>query len=210
MKIEVKNVSKKFKDVEIIKPFSYTFEPGRIYGLCGRNGSGKSVFLKLLAGYYVPSEGEILYDGVNLNAKLEFPKNLRALIESPSFFPDMTGYENLKMLADIQGKIGKEEILDALTKVNLISEKDKKFSKYSLGMKQKLGIAQAIMENPEVLLLDEPFNGLENDSVVKIINLLKDYAKEGKLILISTHIKEDLEKLSDVILFFDDGKINEK
>ena len=120
MKIEVKNVSKKFKDVEIIKPFSYTFESGRIYGLCGRNGSGKSVFLKLLAGYYVPSEGEILYDGVNLNAKLEFPKNLRALIESPSFFPDMTGYENLKMLADIQGKIGKEEILDALTKVNLI------------------------------------------------------------------------------------------
>ena len=107
MKIEVKNVSKKFKDVEIIKPFSYTFESGRIYGLCGRNGSGKSVFLKLLAGYYVPSEGEILYDGVNLNAKLEFPKNLRALIESPSFFPDMTGYENLKMLADIQGKIGK-------------------------------------------------------------------------------------------------------
>ncbi len=210
MKIEVKNVSKKFKDVEIIKPFSYTFESGRIYGLCGRNGSGKSVFLKLLAGYYVPSEGEILYDGVNLNAKLEFPKNLRALIESPSFFPDMTGYENLKMLADIQGKIGKEEILDALTKVNLILEKDKKFSKYSLGMKQKLGIAQAIMENPEVLLLDEPFNGLENDSVIKIINLLKDYAKEGKLILISTHIKEDLEKLSDVILFFDDGKINEK
>ena len=209
MKIEVKNVSKKFKNVEIIKPFSYTFEPGRIYGLCGRNGSGKSVFLKLLAGYYVPSEGEILYDGVNLNAKLEFPKNLRALIESPSFFPDMTGYENLKMLADIQGKIGKEGILDALTKVNLILEKDKKFSKYSLGMKQKLGIAQAIMENPEVLLLDEPFNGIEEVTVTKLIEYFKTIKKD-KIIIFSSHIREDLDNLTDKGYICENGNLNEK
>lgn len=210
MTIEFKNVTKKFKDITILKDINLVFESGNIYGLFGRNGSGKSVFLKLLCGFYTPSEGEILYNGENLNKKLEFPPNTRALIEKPNFFPDLTGFENLKFLAEIQNKITDKEINDTLEFLGLDNEKNKKYSKYSLGMKQKLGIAQVIMENPDVIVLDEPFNGVENVTVLKIIDYLKEEAKKGKLIFISTHIMEDLEKLTDKIYYFDDGAINEK
>lgn len=210
MTIEFKNVTKKFKDVIILNNINLTFESGNIYGLFGHNGSGKSVFLKLLCGFYTPSEGEILYNGENLNKKLEFPPNTRALIEKPNFFPDLTGFENLKFLAEIQNKITDKEINDILEFLGLEKEKNKKYSKYSLGMKQKLGIAQVLMENPDVIVLDEPFNGVENITVLKIIDYLKEEAKKGKLIFISTHIMEDLEKLTDKIYYFDDGAINEK
>ncbi len=210
MTIEFKNVTKKFKDITILKDINLVFESGNIYGLFGRNGSGKSVFLKLLCGFYTPSEGEILYNGENLNKKLEFPPNTRALIEKPNFFPDLTGFENLKFLAEIQNKITDKEINDTLEFLGLDNEKNKKYSKYSLGMKQKLGIAQVLMENPDVIVLDEPFNGVENVTVLKIIDYLKEEAKKGKLIFISTHIMEDLEKLTDKIYYFDDGAINEK
>lgn len=210
MTIEFKNVTKKFKDITILKDINLVFESGNIYGLFGRNGSGKSVFLKLLCGFYTPSEGEILYNGENLNKKLEFPPNTRALIEKPNFFPDLTGFENLKFLAEIQNKITDKEINDTLDFLGLDNEKNKKYSKYSLGMKQKLGIAQVLMENPDVIVLDEPFNGVENVTVLKIIDYLKEEAKKGKLIFISTHIMEDLEKLTDKIYYFDDGAINEK
>lgn len=210
MTIEFKNVTKKFKDVIILNNINLTFESGNIYGLFGRNGSGKSVFLKLLCGFYTPSEGEILYNGENLNKKLEFPPNTRALIEKPNFFPDLTGFENLKFLAEIQNKITDKEINDILEFLGLEKDKNKKYSKYSLGMKQKLGIAQVLMENPDVIVLDEPFNGVENVTVLKIIDYLKEEVKKGKLIFISTHIMEDLEKLTDKIYYFDDGAINEK
>lgn len=210
MTIEFKNVTKKFKDIIILNNINLTFESGNIYGLFGRNGSGKSVFLKLLCGFYTPSEGEILYNGENLNKKLEFPPNTRALIEKPNFFPDLTGFENLKFLAEIQNKITDKEINDILEFLGLEKEKNKRYSKYSLGMKQKLGIAQVLMENPDVIVLDEPFNGVENVTVLKIIDYLKSEAKKGKLIFISTHIMEDLEKLTDKIYYFDDGAINEK
>ncbi|MBQ8234855.1 MAG: ABC transporter ATP-binding protein [Bacilli bacterium] len=210
MKIEVKNLSKSFKDISIINNINIKFESGNIYGLYGRNGSGKSVFLKLICGFYRPTEGEILYDGINLDANLKFPQNLRALIEKPSFFPELTGYENLKLLAQIQNKISDKEILESLETVNLIQEKDKKFSKYSLGMKQKLGIAQAIMENPDIIILDEPFNGVEQVSVEKIINYLKNEKMKNKIIIFCTHIKEDLDKLADKIYYFDNGCIYDK
>ena len=207
MKIEVKNVNKRFKKNTVLSNVNATFESGNIYGLYGRNGSGKSVFLKLLCGFYIPSDGEILYDGVNLNVKNEFPKDLRALIEKPSFFPDLTGFQNLKLLSDITNKITDKDIIEALKVVNLVSEKDKKYSKYSLGMKQKLGIAQVIMEDPQVMILDEPFNGIESKTVENLIEWFKSKQKENKIIIVSTHIKEDLEKLTDKILFFDDGCI---
>ena len=210
MTIEFKNVTKKFKDIIILNNINLTFESGNIYGLFGRNGSGKSVFLKLLCGFYTPSEGEILYNGENLNKKLEFPPNTRALIEKPNFFPDLTGFENLKFLAEIQNKITDKEINDILEFLGLEKDKNKKYSKYSLGMKQKLGIAQVLMENPDVIVLDEPFNGVENVTVLKIIDYLKAEAQKGKLIFISTHIMEDLEKLTDKIYYFDNGAINEK
>ncbi len=209
MKIEYKNVSKRFKDNEVLSNINLNFKSGKIYGLYGRNGSGKSVFLKLLCGFYVPTSGEILYNSVNLNEKLLYPDNLRALIEKPSFFPDISGFDNLKLLADIQNKITDKDILKTLEMVNLIDEKDKKYGKYSLGMKQKLGIAQVLMENPQIMIFDEPFNGVEEKTVKKLIQYLKEN-KEEKIIIISTHIKEDLKSLSDTIYYFDDGKISEE
>ena len=194
MKIELKNVTKEFDKVEIIKNISLEFETGKIYGLYGRNGSGKSVLMKLICGFLIPTKGKVLINGKDFNAKNEYPDNLRAVIEKPSFFPELTGFENLKLLAKIQNKINDEEIIKALDLVNLIDEKDKKYSKYSLGMKQKLAIAQAIMEDPSILILDEPFNGIEEKSVEKITKFLKEEAKNGKTIIFSTHIKEDLEK----------------
>ena len=207
MKIELKNVTKEFDKVEIIKNISLEFETGKIYGLYGRNGSGKSVLMKLICGFLIPTKGKVLINGKDFNAKNEYPDNLRAVIEKPSFFPELTGFENLKLLAKIQNKINDEEIIKALDLVNLIDEKDKKYSKYSLGMKQKLAIAQAIMEDPSILILDEPFNGIEEKSVEKITKFLKEEAKNGKTIIFSTHIKEDLENLADIIYKIDNGTI---
>ena len=209
MKIEIKNVSKKFKNNLVLDKVNLTFTTGHIYGLKGRNGSGKSVFLKILAGLYTPSEGEVLFDNKKFNPKKEYPPNMRALIENPTFFANMTGYENLKLLAKIQGKISDKEILEALELVNLISEKDKKYNKYSLGMKQKLGIAQVFMENPEILILDEVFNGLEENTVLKLKDYLKEIKKE-KIIIITSHQKEDLEFLCDKIYFFDNGVVKDE
>ena len=209
MKIEIKNVSKKFKNNLVLDKVNLTFTTGHIYGLKGRNGSGKSVFLKILAGLYIPSEGEVLFDNKKFNSKKEYPPNMRALIENPTFFANMTGYENLKLLAKIQGKISDKEILEALELVNLISEKDKKYNKYSLGMKQKLGIAQVFMENPEILILDEVFNGLEENTVLKLKDYLKEIKKE-KIIIITSHQKEDLELLCDKIYFFDNGVVKDE
>lgn len=206
MKIEIKNLSKSFKDNLIIDNINIAFKSGKIYGLWGRNGAGKSVFLKLISGFYIPTSGEVLFDGQNYNKTKQFPPSMRVLIEKPAFFPDLTGFENLKILADIQHKITDEDILKSLEIVNLLSEKDKKYSKYSLGMKQKLGIAQAIMEDPEIIILDEPFNGIEEETVKKLISYFKKI-KKNKIIIISSHIKEDLNELSDKIYEFDMGKI---
>lgn len=210
MKIKVRNLSKKFKEVNVLSDINLVFESGNIYGLYGRNGAGKSVFLKLLCGFYSPTSGNITYDGIDLDTQLKYPENLRALIEKPSFFPDLTGFENLKLLAQIQNKITDNDIFNALEIVNLIDEKDKKYSKYSLGMKQKLGIAQVIMENPEIMVLDEAFNGIEQKTVEKLINYFQNEKKKGKIIIMSTHIKEDLIKMTDKIYYFDLGKVSEQ
>ena len=207
MKIEIRNVSKNFKDVNILHDLNLTLESGKIYGLVGRNGTGKSVFLKMLCAFYNVSSGEILYDGRNILKEKEVPPNTRALIEKPNFIPDLTGYENLELLASIQKKIQKKEILQSLQEVNLLNEKDKKYKKYSLGMKQKLGIAQVLMENPDVIILDEPFNGIEEKTAMQLRQVLKDKAKNGKLIILASHIKEDIEGLADFVYTFDDGTI---
>ena len=172
MKLEIKNLTKKFKEIKVLDDVSLTLESGKIYGLVGRNGSGKSVLLKIICGFYYPTSGEVLLDGNNYIDKNEFPLNTRALIEKPNFLPDLTGYENLELLASIQNKIGKREILDILDKVHLKNEMNKKYGKYSLGMKQKLGIAQVLMEDPDFILLDEPFNGVEDSTVDEIRKLL--------------------------------------
>lgn len=207
MKIEIKNVSKVFGNNEIVKDVNLTFEGGKIYGLVGRNGSGKSVLLKMICAFYEPTSGQILFDGENVIGNNKFPPSTRALIEKPNFLSDLTGEENLLLLAEIQNKIGLKEIRETLKKVNLIDDKDKKYHKYSLGMKQKLGIAQVLMEDPEVMVLDEPFNGLDDASAKSIRDLLKEEKKKGKIIILATHIKEDINLLVDELYQIDGGII---
>ncbi len=207
MKIEMKNVTKKFKDIEILKNINLSFEEGKIYGLVGRNGSGKSVLLKLLCSFYTPTTGEILYDNIDINKEKIFPPNTRALIEKPNFMPELTGKENLLLLASIQKIIGEGEIDEVLKLVDLYEDKDKKYHKYSLGMKQKLGIAQVLMEDPKILILDEPFNGLDDKSSKKIRQILLDEKKKKKIIIIATHIQDDVKILCDEIYKVDGGDI---
>lgn len=210
MRLEVKNVSKSFKNNQVLNNINISFESGKIYGLIGRNGSGKSVFLKTICGFYKPDSGEIFYDNVDIVKNKSFPINTRALIEKPSFLPNLTGYENLELLASIQKRIGKKEIDEVLERVNLSSEKNKKYSTYSLGTKQKLGIAQVLMENPEIMIFDEPLNGVENETANKIRTILKEEKAKGKLIIVASHIKEDIEMLADEIYEFDAGNIIKK
>lgn len=207
MKIELKNITKEFKKNIVLNDVNMTLESGNIYGFIGKNGSGKSILLKIMCGFYKPSNGKVIYDGIDIVANNSFPKNTRALIEKPGFISDLTGYENLEMLAAIEGKIGASEIIKTLEKVNLLEEKDKKFGNYSLGMKQKLGVAQVLMEDPEVMIFDEPFNGIEEDTSNKLRELLKLECQKGKIIIIASHIKEDIDGLANIIYKFDVGKV---
>lgn len=207
MEIKLENVNKSFGKIKVLTDVNIKFSSGKIYGLYGRNGSGKSVLLKIISGLY-SHEGKVLYDDVEYE-KLSSLPFLRGQIETPSFFPNLTGLENLKLLAKIQNRISDKEILKSLDIVNLLNEKDKKYSEYSLGMKQKLGIAQAIMENPDIIILDEPFNGIENATVKKLIEYFKNI-KKGKIIIVSTHIIDDLKNLCDKIYYLDGGVLSEK
>lgn len=210
MEIAVKNLTKSFKGIKILNNVNITFKSKKIIALVGRNGSGKSVLLKLLCGLYLPTEGEILFDNINYNLNDEYPPNTRALIEKPTFMDELTGFENLKLLAKIQNLISDKEINESLKIVNLYDDKDKKFKYYSLGMKQKLGIAQVIMENPDVMIFDEPFNGIEKRTAEKLRKYLKEKKEEGKLIIIATHIKEDVEELADLVYEVDDGNVKKQ
>ena len=209
MKLEIKNLSKKFKENVVLENVNLTLEGGNIYGFIGRNGSGKTVLLKIISGFYTPDSGEIILDGINYIKNKSFPDSTRALIEKPNFIADLTGYENLKLLASIQNLIGKKEIDEIVKKLNLTKEINKKYSKYSLGTKQKLGIAQALMENPNMIILDEPFNGVENSTAQQIRELLKQEKEKGKIIIIATHIKDDIEFLADILYEIDGGQVTQ-
>lgn len=205
MKIEVVNLAKEFKNNLVLHSINVEFNEGKIYGLIGKNGSGKSVFLKVLCGFYKPTNGKVLVDGRDVFEEGIFLPEARALIEHPNFISDLTGYENLFLLANIQNKIGRKEIEKALKDVNLYNEKDKVYSSYSLGMKQKLGIAQVIMESPKIMIFDEPFNGIENDTVEKIIKNLLELKRQGKIIILTSHHNEEISKLADEIYKFENG-----
>jgi len=209
MEIKVENVSKKFKDNWILKDVNLTLESGKIYGFKGRNGSGKSVLLKIMCDLLPPTTGRVLIDNIDIKNKIH-TFNLGALIEKPNFFSNLSGLDNLKLLVELKKIVKENDILKTLEIVNLIDEKDKKYGKYSLGMKQKLGIAQAIMENQDIIFLDEPFNGIEDETVSKIKEYLKEEKKKNKLIIISSHIKEDLEELCDEIFVFQNQFVTSK
>ena len=204
--IEVINLKKEFKGNTVFDNVNLKFEKGNIYGITGKNGSGKSVFFKVLAGLYYPTSGEVLFDKVNYSSNDKFPPSMRAFIGKPEFFNDLNAFDNLKVLTNIQHKVGDKEIEKTLDVVNLENNK-KIYSKFSEGMKQKLALAATFVEETEIILLDEPFNALEEETVKKICEYINSIKKD-KIILISTHYKEDLVNLNvDKIIKFTEGKV---
>lgn len=203
--IKLDNVGKRFQNAVVLDHITLSFEKGRIYGLIGRNGSGKTMLLKCICGFVVPTSGKITVNGMDLGQSDYFTRDMGIIIETPGFLPDYTGYENLRYLAKIRGRIGKGEIRNAIVKVGLDPDDKKKVGKYSLGMRQRLGIAQAIMENPSILLLDEPMNGLDNQGVEEMRQLLLDLKEEGTTIILASHSREDIEILCDSVAMLDKG-----
>lgn len=203
--IEVQNVVKRFRDQVVLKNVSISFEKGKIHGIVGRNGSGKTVLFKCICGLMHPEEGVILVNGKRVGRDVDMPEDIGAIIEAPGFLPNYSGYKNLRFLANIRRKIGKEEILNVLKTVGLDPESRKHVGKYSLGMRQRLGIAQAIMEDPEILILDEPMNGLDNAGVQDIRALLLELKTQGKTILLASHNHEDIAALCDTVHEMDGG-----
>ncbi len=204
--IKVSNVSKKYKDVTVLESISQEFHPGKIYGIVGRNGSGKTVLMKILCGFVPASEGEVRVDDKVIGKDVDFLPDAGIIIETPQFLPFSSGYKNLVSLAAIRKKIGKEQIRNAMQLVGLDPDSKKHVGKYSLGMRQRLGIAQAIMEDPAVLILDEPMNGLDQEGVDEIRALLLSYKQQGKTILLSSHHKEDIDQLCDETIQLEKGK----
>lgn len=209
-KIEVKNLNLIIQSHEILKNINLNIESGKIYGFIGRNGSGKSMLLKCICGLLKPNTGSVIINNEDIYEIDVFPSNVRAFIDKPTFIGSLTGYENLKLLADIQNTIDDEKIKDTLIKCDLEDQINKKYGKYSLGMKQKLAIASVLMENPDIMIFDEPFNGIDNKSVEKIRKILLEEKQQGKTILIATHIKEDIDLLCDAIYELDLGEIISK
>lgn len=206
MEIKLISYNKKIKEDYVLKDINYTFKQGNIYGLIGKNGSGKTMLLKAMSGFLRPSNGKVIVNDQELYLKEEFPKDMGVMIGNCEYIKDMTGKDNLKYLASLLKKIDDDRINEVIDIVNLKDEKDKLVKKYSLGMKQKLGIAQAIMEYPKILLLDEPFNGIDNESVSKIKKYLYSIKKDT-IIIIATHYKEDIDNFCDIIIKLENGTI---
>ena len=195
--IEMKDISKSYKGLVLFENTDLTIEKGKIYGLIGPNGSGKSVLFKMMCGFVFPDQGTVTVRGIQLGKQNRFPDNFGVIIDRPGYLGNKTGFENLKYLAMIQNQITDDQIKYAMTAVGLQPAARQKVKNYSLGMKQKLALAQAIMEDQEVLLLDEPFNALDIDSVEKIRDLLFSLKEQGKTIVLTSHNQEDIDILCD-------------
>ncbi len=205
--IELINVSKTFGHTEVLHDISIVFEPGKIYGLSGRNGSGKTMLMRMILGFVRPTSGTVKVDGKIIGKDIELAQNIGAIIESPGFLPEFSGYKNLKLLAMIRGVIGEDEIRGAMKLVGLDPDSRKHVGKYSLGMRQRLGIAQALMENPPILLLDEPLNGLDREGVREMRKVLLRQKENGRLLIVASHSKEDTDLLCDEVWHLDQGHI---
>ncbi len=208
--IEIKNLTKKFKEETVVSDVTVSFERGKIHGVVGRNGSGKTMIFKMICGFIPPTEGEIYVNGKKIGKDTDIPDDVGIIIETPGFLPNYDGFHNLKFLSAINGKISDEQIREAIVKVGLDPDSKKHVGKYSMGMRQRLGIAQAIMEGPHLLILDEPFNGLDISGVEEIRKLLLSLKDEGKTILVASHYKEDVDFLCDTVIRMDKGKIIER
>lgn len=203
--IVLENVVKKFKDYTALRGISISFEKGKIHGIIGRNGSGKTVMMKCICGLMHPDSGKITVNGKMIGKEVDIANDIGAIIEAPGFLPNYSGYRNLKFLADIKRVIGKQEIYAAMKTVGLDPDNGKHVGKYSLGMRQRLGLAQAIMENPYILILDEPMNGLDRKGVEEMRDLLVSFREQGKTVLLASHNREDIDILCDTVQEMEDG-----
>lgn len=207
MIIQINNATKKIRDAVVLNDVSYTFEGGKIYGLQGKNGSGKTMLIRAICGLISLSSGSILHDEKTLGKDIEFPESVGLLLEAPGFLPEYSGKENLKQIAGINNRIGDEEIENVIREVGLDPSDRKKYRKYSLGMKQRLGIACAVMENPKLIILDEPTNALDVDGVRLVREILRNRVATDRIIIIASHDAEELNALADEIINMESGHL---
>ena len=207
MKVELKNVSKRLNDVTVLEDISLTLEAGTIYGLKGKNGCGKTMLMRMMAGVIYPTSGTVSIDGEILHKDIATPRSIGVLIENPVFLPGYTGQRNLELLAGLTGKADRTQIAKTMSRVGLDPNDKRTYRKYSLGMKQRLGIACALMECPDLILLDEPINAIDEKGVPKIWEALQEEKQRGALIVLACHDTEELTSLADQIITIEEGKI---
>ena len=203
--IKIENLHKSFGSEEILHGIDRVFETGKIHGIVGNNGSGKTVMMKCICGFLIPDEGHVWVQQKEVGREIDFPKDMGIIIETPGFLPGVTGLKNLKLLASLRGLADEAKIRQTIERVGLDPDLKKPVSKYSLGMRQRLGIAQAIMEDPSLLILDEPFNGLDKHGVAQIRELIRELRTEGKTILLASHNQTDIDELCDTVCEMDAG-----
>ena len=203
--IKLENLSKSFGEDLVLKSVNREFEEGKIHGIVGNNGSGKTVMMKCVCGFLQPSQGRVFVNYKQVGKEVDFPENMGIIIETPGFLPNLSGLKNLELLASLQRRIHKEIIRQTIRRVGLDPDMKKPVGKYSLGMRQRLGIAQAIMEDPALLVLDEPFNGLDKNGTGQMRTLIKDLREQGKTILLASHNQIDIDELCDTVCEMDAG-----
>ena len=203
--IKLENLSKSFGEDLVLKNVNREFEEGKIHGIVGNNGSGKTVMMKCVCGFLQPSQGRVFVNYKQVGKEVDFPENMGIIIETPGFLPNLSGLKNLELLASLQRRIHKEIIRQTIRRVGLDPDMKKPVGKYSLGMRQRLGIAQAIMEDPSLLVLDEPFNGLDKNGTGQMRTLIKDLREQGKTILLASHNQTDIDELCDTVCEMDAG-----
>lgn len=203
--ITVNEVCLTIGKTQILKNINISFEKGKIHGLIGRNGSGKTMLMKCICGFVRPTNGTVHVSEKQIGKDCDFPENVGIIIETPGFIPYYSGYKNLKLLADLNRNIDSKKIKEIMNQVGLDPNLKRHVKKYSLGMRQRLGLAQAIMENPDLLILDEPMNGLDKDGIADMRNYLLELKEQGKTILIASHSAEDIEILCDTVCEMDKG-----
>ena len=208
--VKIEHVTKRFGEDIVLQEVNLSLKTGNVYGIVGNNGSGKTVLMKCICGFLPVTTGTIFVFGKKIGHDVDFPESLGVIIETPGFLTQYTGFKNLEILADMNGRISKADIRIVLKRVGLDPDMKKPVGKYSLGMRQRLGIAQAIMEDPLVLILDEPFNGLDKHGVEEIRELLLDLKAAGKTILLASHNEEDIRILCDHVYEMDGGILRER
>jgi ABC-2 type transport system ATP-binding protein len=205
--ISVQNLTKRFGEETVLSGVSHDFEESKIHGVVGNNGSGKTVMMKCICGFLIPSKGRVLVRCKQVGKDMDFPDDIGIIIETPGFLPGITGMKNLQILASLKRKIDDAAIRETIRRVGLDPDMKKPVGKYSLGMRQRLGIAQAIMENPSILILDEPLNGLDKSGAAQMRALIKELRYQGKTILLASHNQQDIDELCDTVCEMDAGHL---